>query len=132
MLSPNSHAVRKMYDRQVKNLAKNPKAHQEAIDSESRLQALGYVDWLENLSEQDREMICNSIVKYHVPWHPVTSKSISTPVRIVFNCSHKTPSGSSLNDHLALGINSMNILIEILIRWHTHAWAYHADIRKIV
>ena len=131
MLSPNSHSVRKMYDRQVRNLARNPKARQEVIDSEAKLQALGFVEWMENLPEDDKNMILDSVVKYHIPWHPVTSKSISTPVRIVFNCSHKTPSGYSMNDLLALGINSMNVLIEILIRWATHAWAYHADIRKM-
>ena len=82
-----------------------------------------------NLCEDDRNMILNCPVKYYIPWHPVWSKSISTPVRIVFNCSHKTPSGSSLNDILAKGINSMNVLIEILIiRWSTHGWAYHVEV----
>ena len=129
-LSPNSHAARKLYDRQVRSLAKSPSNRQDALASEAKLQELGFVDYLENLPVEDRELVLNSGVKYFMPWHAVRSHSISTPVRIVFNCSHKTPNGSSLNDILAKGIISLNNLVEILIRWTIRGHGYHTDIRK--
>ena len=130
-LSPNSHGALKQYKQQVRNLARSSKDREEAIASEAKLQELGFVDWLENLTEEEQNLILNSVVKYFMPWHVVKSLSISTPIRIVFNCSAKTPSGFSLNDILAKGINSMNNLVEILIRWQTRQWAYHTDIRKM-
>ena len=130
-LSPNSHAARKLYDRQVRSLAKSPSNRHDALASEAKLQELGFVDYLENLPVEDRELVLNSGVKYFMPWHAVRSHSISTPVRIVFNCSHKTPNGSSLNDILAKGIISLNNLVEILIRWTIRGHGYHTDIRKM-
>ena len=113
----------------------------DIIESEGKLQELGFVDYLEILSESDKNSIeifyrtvqnsiLNSPVKYFIPWHIVWSKSVSTPIRPVFNASHKTPGGCSLNEILAKGINSMNNLVQILIRWTIRTWAFHTDVRK--
>ena len=69
--------------------------------------------------------------KYFIPWRVVWGSSISTPVRLVFDASQRTQSGCSLNDILPKGANSMNNLIEILIRWTMRRWAFHSDIRKM-
>ena len=130
-LTPNHNSARKLYESQVKRLAKTPSDRKDTVDSEAKLQELGFVDYLENLDEDDRKLVLDSPVKYYIPWHVVYSKSISTPVRIVFNCSHKTPGGWSINDCLASGICSLNNLVEILIRWTSHEWAYHTDVRKM-
>ena len=39
--------------------------------------------------------------------------------------------GISLNDLLAKGTNSMNLLVEIMIRWTTYLFAFHTDIQKM-
>ena len=76
-------------------------------------------------------MILNSPVRYVIPWLIAYSKSITTPVRTVFNASAKTPSGYSLNDILPKGTNNMNNLVEILLRWFIKAYGYHTDVRKM-
>ena len=76
-------------------------------------------------------MILNSPVKYIIPWRVVWSKSVSTPIRPVFDASQRGPNGCSLNDILAKGSNNMNNLVVILLPWLTHVWAYHTDIRTM-
>ena len=58
-------------------------------------------------------------------------KSVSTPCRLVFDASQSTPDGCSLNSLLAKGNNSMNKLVEILVRWTVRKYAYHTDIQKM-
>ena len=57
--------------------------------------------------------------------------SISTPCRLVFDASLSTSTGVSLNELIAKGINSMNKLIEILVRWTAHKCGFHTDIQKM-
>ena len=42
-----------------------------------------------------------------------------------------TDSHVSLNDILAKGRNNMNKLVEIIIRWRMHQFAFHSDIQKM-
>ena len=58
-------------------------------------------------------------------------KSVSTPCRLVFDASQGTKGGCSLNSLLAKGANSLNKLVEILIRWTIHNHAFHTDIQKM-
>ena len=131
-LDPTNYPMsRKVYNSVTKALSKDPKGREDTIKAEGKLHSLGYVEWLDNLSEEDREMILNAIVKYFIPWRVVWSSSISTPVRPVFDASQRGPNGCSLNDILAKGSNNMNNLVQILLRWITHIWAYHTDIRTM-
>ena len=120
-----------MYNSVVKSLSKDDQARQDTIKAEEKLHKLGYVQWVDDLSEEDRKMILDSPVKYIIPWRVVWSKSVSTPVRPVFDASQRGPNGCSLNDILAKGSNNMNNLVIILLRWLTHVWAYHTDIRTM-
>ena len=91
--------------------------------SENKLQQLQFVDYLDNLSDDeivDRRKIA--------VW---SEKSLFTPCQLVFDTSQTTSTGISLNNLLAKGINSMNKLVEILIRWTTHSCAFHTDIQKM-
>ena len=131
-LSPtNRQSAQKVYNSQVKKLAKSPKDLKDVIEAEAKLHNLGYVDYIDNLVEEDRNMILNAPVKYFIPWRVVWSKSLSTPVRPVFDASSCTSRGCSLNDILAKGTNNMNNLVQILLRWTIHSWAYHTDIRTM-
>ena len=129
--SSNLELSRKIYNRQVQNLAKSPEDRKGLIGAEHKLQCLGYVDFLSNLSEEDRLLILEALVKVFIPWLAVWSDSLSTPVRPVFNASQKGRNGCSLNDILAKGSNNMNNLVEILLRWTIRIWAYHTDIRNM-
>ena len=57
--------------------------------------------------------------------------SVSTPCRLVFDAPQKTNSEYSLNSLLANGRNNMNKLVEVVIRWMIHKYAFHTDIQKM-
>ena len=59
------------------------------------------------------------------------TNSCSTPTRLVFDASQPTDSSYSLNDILAKGRNSMNKLVEIMIRWSVYLVGFHTDVQKM-
>ena len=131
-LMPNERTARRVFDGQVKLINKSSEEDKNAIiEAKKKLQDLGYVDFLDNLDEDTRNLILNSPVKHYMPWRLAWSDSLSTPVRPVYDASMRTPGGCSLNDILAKGANNLNNLVEILIRWTILQWAYHTDIRKM-
>ena len=73
-LIPNLKTARKTYDLQVRKLNKSQSDHNDVIEAEDKLQKLGYVDYLENLDEKDRNMVLKNPVKYFTPWRVVWSK----------------------------------------------------------
>ena len=81
--------------------------------------------------DQQKELK-ESPIQNFITWHCVWNKnSLSTPCRMVFNASHSSRGRRSLNSILAKGMNNMNSLLEILLRWSTHPYAFHADIHKM-
>lgn len=73
-----------------------------------------------------------SFAGYYMPHHPVLRESSTTsPLRVVFNASCITSSGSSLNDQLLTGPKLQSDLPSILLRWRTHRLVYIADIAKM-
>ena len=114
-LTKNFKTARKVYDQQLKRLSKSEVDRNDVIQAEGKLQKLGFVQFLENLNEDDQKMIMDSPVQYYIPWRVVWSKSITTPVRPVFDASHVPYGECSLNQILAKGTNNMNSLIQILI-----------------
>ncbi|XP_037922596.1 uncharacterized protein LOC119658865 [Hermetia illucens] len=76
------------------------------------------------------EIFCKH--SYYLPHHAVVREdSTTTKVRVVFNASHKTSSGTSLNDILMVGPNTQYTIFEILLRWRRHKYALAADIEKM-
>ena len=130
MLAENKKLTLKIYHSQVKRLNRSDKDRIDVLEAEKKLQDLGYVDWLHNLDQNDQEMIQNNLMHF-IAWQIVWNKSVTTPIRPVFNASLKTPSGYSLNDILAKGSNNMNSLVEILLRWQIKIFGYHSDVRKM-
>ena len=78
---------RKVYNSVVKSLTKDPQAREDTIKAEEKLHNLGYVQWVDDLSDEDRKMILESPVKYIIPWRVVWNNSMTTPVRPVFDAS---------------------------------------------
>ena len=103
----------------------------EVIKSEAKLQELGFVEYVKNLSPEQQQRLSEDVIQNFIPWRVVhNSNSVTTPCRIAFDASHPTPSSYSLNDVLAKGHNSLNKLNEIFIRWVFNVYAYHCDITK--
>ena len=131
-LKPNDRLARKVYDSQIRVLSKNPEDKASAIRFEGKLQELGFVEYLHNLSPAQQDMILKAPTRYVISWFPVWNEnSVSTPCRLVFDATRSVREECSLNNLLAKGANNMNSLIEILIRWTTHKFAYHTDIAKM-
>ena len=131
-LHPNKERAMAFYRNQVNKLDRNRVEKNDVIKSEEKMQKLGFVDSLDNLTPTQKERIERSLVRYFIPWRAVwNSNSLRTPCRLVFDASQVTKSGYSLNSILAKGRNNMNKLVEILIRWTTHRFAFHTDIRKM-
>ena len=127
-LLSNKRQAMAVYIGQIRKLNKVPDDKNDVMKSESKLQSRGYVKFLDNLSKEQRLKIYNSKVNYFIPWRAVwNSNSLSTPCRLVFDASQATYSGHSLNNILAKGRNGMDKLVEIVIRWTSHKYAFHTD-----
>ena len=71
----------------------------------------------------------NSI--HYIPHHAVQKDSVTTPVRIVFDCSCKeSTSSTSLNDCLESGPTLLNDLCSIILRFCVHNYGFATDIEK--
>ena len=131
-LTSNEEIAMKVYRHQTRELAKTPKERQEAIDSEDKLQRLGFVEWFDDLTDEEKDVISKSWIKHFIPWRVVWNpNSISTSCRLVFDASMRTNREYSLNDVLAKGRNNMNKLVQIAIRWSVRLFGYHTDIQKM-
>ena len=131
-LAPNSHKALKTYQQQVKMLAKNPQDKQAAIDSEKKLQNLGYVAWVKDLPANIQKELEEHPVQNFLPWRICFKEnSPTTPARLVFDGSQPTDSGYCINDIVAKGINMLNKLVEMFIAWRVYKRAFHCDIKKM-
>ena len=131
-LAPNKDIAYKMYTKQVKALSKCEKDREDTIAAEAKLQRLGYVDYVSNLTPEQQDHFKNNPIQNFLPWFPVWStNSVTTSCRPVFNASMPTATGSSMNDLLPAGTNNMNSLVEIVIRWSMHSVAIHTDIQQM-
>ena len=68
---------------------------------------------------------------HYIPHHCVKKNSITTPIRIVYDCScRQSRHQPFLNDCLLTGPHFLNDLCSILIRFRTHNYAISTDIEK--
>ena len=95
----NDEIALKIYQNQVKNLNKNIKDTEDVTKAEKKLHDLGFVNYVENLTNEEQKKKFSSQLLYILPWRAVwNTNSISTPCRPVFDGSHPTKTGFSLND----------------------------------
>ena len=130
-LAPNRHKAEKTYRQQLKAL-ENPNNKAALTRAEAALQAHGFVEWSKNLPPDVQKFLNEHAVQNFIPWRIAwKSDSVTSPVRPVFDASQPTPSGYSLNSITAKGKNSLNVLIEIFLRWRIHPIAFHNDVQKM-
>ena len=68
---------------------------------------------------------------HYIPHHPVKKDSVTTPIRIVYDCSCKSIRDSpSLNDCLMNTPPQLNALTAILLQFRHHEHAFCTDIEK--
>ena len=131
-LGPNKKRALAIYKSEIKRLSTNHSDKDDVLHSEAKLQSMGFVDYLANLPNDVQHTLKENPIQHYIPWRVVwNGNSLSTHCRIVFDASLPTESGTSLNDILAKGRNTMNRLVEILIRWYTYPIALHTDVMKM-
>ncbi|XP_055714269.1 uncharacterized protein LOC129808517 [Phlebotomus papatasi] len=69
---------------------------------------------------------------FYLPHYAVLKEdSTTTKLRVVFDASAQSESGSSLNDFLESGPKIQDDLMEILMRWRKFRYVYTADVEKM-
>ena len=69
---------------------------------------------------------------YYMPHHAVLKPdSTTTKLRVVFNASHATSTGVSLNDVLHPGPALQNDLMILLVRWRFFRYVFNGDLEKM-
>ena len=69
---------------------------------------------------------------YYMPMHVVTKvSSTTTRMRVVFDASAKSTSGTSLNDHLLVGPTVHPSLVDVLLRFRSHRVALTTDVSRM-
>ena len=61
----------KVYDQQIRKLNQNTDDKKDVIESEEKLQQLGYVDYVRNLKPEQQEMLRRSEIRNFIPWRAV-------------------------------------------------------------
>jgi hypothetical protein len=129
-LRPNRFVAEKVLKAQLEMFRKNPTMREDALKSHQKLEERGYVLVEDDLPDSYKQAIGSTPgAGYFIPWRTVYNEgSLSTPCRIVFDASSKSPGGESLNGVLAKGQNRLSKLQHLLIRFRKGAAAVTADI----
>ena len=131
-LNPNKDIAEKVYHQQLRKVQNDAADKASIIKSEQKLQDLGFVSYVKDLPEEVQHRLSTNPVQNFIPWRIAWKpNSPTTPCRLVFDASMSTSSGYSLNDILPKGVNNLNKLLEIFLRWHIYPVAYHNDINKM-
>merc|ERR1711860_204233 len=94
-----------------------------------KLYLKGHVAAYNELSDEEKMAVDNAKCSYFIPWTCVFKEgSVSTPYRIVFNASHRTKTGKSLNSVLAKGMNKLPRILNLLIRFGSRKEALTGDV----
>ena len=114
-----NHFLRKM-------LAKSPEDRASLTRFWEALKKRDVVTRLRDLSEDLQKQILGSAVHHFYPWNCVFKESITTPCRMVVDSRT-----SGLNDHLAKGLNTLNNLQQLLIKFRSYKHIGSFDISKM-
>lgn len=129
-IRPNRYQAEKVLESQLRNISKSEDMKQDVLQSHKKLQDRGHVVSVKDLSPEELERM-NSMPGdgYIIPWRTVYKESsLSTPCRMVFDASAKTPGGESLNNILAKGRNKLEKILHILLRFRRKPFAFACDV----
>ena len=129
-LQPNRHIALKILQSQLRSIHISDTKREEVLKSFEKLKSKGHIAKVSELSQQEKNLMNSTAgCAYYIPWRCVYKESsISTPLRLVYDGSSKTPQGNSLNNILAKGQNLLLNLLHILLRFRSHEFAFSADV----
>ena len=114
-----NHFLRKM-------LAKSSEDRASLARFWDELKSRNVVAKLRDLNEDLQKQIMSSAVLHFYPWNCVFKESITTPCRMVVDSRT-----SGLNDHLAKGLNTLNNLQQLLLKFRSYKYIGSFDISKM-
>ena len=127
-LKPNLGVAKKVFASQLRKAEKSERVREGIVASHKKLADKGFVVRVDDLDPETKNYV-NDLTGYIIPWRTVDKEnSISTPVRMVFDASSRTPGGESLNNILAKGVNSLGNLFSILMRYRMKKAGFTADV----
>ena len=131
-LNPNYNVAMKIFQSQKKLINKSPGMKDDLLHSFEKLESKKFVVKVKDLDPEIIKKILEAkTVKYYIPWRSVYKlASLSTPCRIVFDASSRTPGGLSLNECLAVGRNLLSSLFKILLNFKIHLIGVIGDISQ--
>jgi len=129
-LKPNRHIAEKVLAAQLRIYEKHPEMREDTLRSHQKLLDRGHVSPISELTEDEKtRMESTPGTGYTIPWRTVYNESsLSTPCRLVFDASAKTPGGASLNSVLAKGQNRLARLQHLFIRFRRAKFAVTGDV----
>ena len=130
-LKPNYNIALKIFESQMKRVDRDEAVKAGVVKAFKKLADKGFVADVKDLPEDMRRAVEGGRDDgHHIPWRTVVNdKSISTPVRMVFDASARTPGGASLNQILAKGQNTLANLFNLLIRFRIKKWGFVSDVQ---
>ncbi len=116
-LKPNRFVAKRVFKTQLELIRKNPSMREDMVKSHQKLVDRGHVAEESELPKAHLEAIKASPGEgYLIPWRTLyNEESLSTPCRMVFDASSKTPGGKSLNGVLAKEQNRLCKLQHLLV-----------------
>ena len=129
-LTSNYHIAERVLGSQLKLVEKNPEMLPDIIKSHDKLRNKGHVIAYDELPEEEKKIIEETPEPgYHIPWRTVyKTGSLTTPLRLVYDASQCTPNGSSLNNILAKGKNTLAKVLDTLINFRSRFVGFATDV----
>ena len=122
-LPPNFNIARKRTESTIRRLTKEPHVMRKYGDIIQEQEKRGFIEKVQNDCAAERV--------HYIPHHGVKKESITTPIRIVYDCScRQSESSSSLNDCLESVPPQLNDLTVLLMRFRLGKYAVSTDIEK--
>ncbi|XP_030761095.1 uncharacterized protein LOC115886162 [Sitophilus oryzae] len=107
-----------------RKMARNPDFKNEYVKFMREYEALGHMRKISGVNEP--------LISYFMPHHGVFKQdSLTTRLRVVFDCSAPTTTGVSMNNLQMVGPTIQSDLLSILLRFRTYTFVIAADIAKM-
>lgn len=113
-----------------KRLINNPEIYMKYKMFMSEYESLNHMERVYDTGG-DKQLIDSTKCFYLPHSYVINNRSRTTKLRVVFDGSSKTSSGVSLNDILMNGPKIQPDLLDIVVRFRTHKYAFSADITKM-
>ncbi|XP_071577173.1 uncharacterized protein [Temnothorax nylanderi] len=114
----------KRLERRLEREPNNATEYREFLDEYLRLGHMAKIP--------PEDSVVDVTKRYYIPHHAVVKDtSETTRLRVVFNASARTTTGTSLNEHLLIGPKPQRNLVVVILRWRQYRYVFTADIAKM-